>query len=243
MKTINLYFWLFALPFFIHAQQTSTESENLQTFDKIIGLENTKLYNGKRYYNIYKSSEDNHNLFTSPNFLKGDVVYDGASFFNINLKYNLFNDQLIFKPDGDKGFINIELIRDKVLSFKLNDHHFINSKTLKENNNLISGYLEVIYNTPSLKLYAKRKKTVTERIRQNKLVYLFTNEPIFYLLHNGKLSEIKSTKSFKKIFPNYNKELKTEIKDNKKRFEKDEEGLFLFLTQWLDFKLNTKSIN
>lgn len=243
MKTINLYICLFYIPFFIQAQQTSIESEMLQSFDKIIGLENTKLYNGKRYYNIYKASEENHNFFTAPNFIKGNVVYNGDSFFNVNLKYDLFNDALIFKPDGDKGFINIELIQDKVLSFKLNKHHFINSKTLEENNNLVSGYLEVIYNTSTLKLFSKRKKTVTERIKQDKLVYLFSNEPSFYLSHAGVLTEIKSSKSFKKLFTNFSKELKTEIKENKKRFEKDDEGLFLFLTQWLDFKLNTNSTN
>lgn len=243
MKTTNLYIWIFALPFFIHAQQTDSKFEVLRTFDEIIGLENTKLYNGKRYYSIYKSSEENHNFFTSPNFIKGNINYDGDSFFNVNLKYDTYNDELIFKPNGDKGFINIELIQNKITSFKLRDHHFINSKDLKENNNLVNGYLEIIYNTPTLKLFVKRKKVVTERIKQNKLVYLFSNEPSFYLTHDAVLSEIKSSKTFKKIFPNLGKELKTEIKENKKRFEKNHEGLLLFLTQWLDFKLNSNSTN
>jgi hypothetical protein len=243
LKTINLYLWLLAIPFVAHAQQNNTDSEALQTFDKIIGLENTKLYNGKRYYNIYKSSENNHNFFTSPNFIKGDVTYDGDTFFNVNLKYDAFNDQLIFKPNGDKSFINIELIRDKVLQFKLKKHHFINSKTITNNSDLVSGYLEIIYNTPNLKLYAKRKKTVTERIRQNRLVYLFSNEPSFYLYYAGNLTEIRSSKSFKKIVPIFNKELKTELKDNKKRFAKDDESFYLFITQWLDFKLKTNSTN
>lgn len=243
LKTTTIYIWLFTIPFFINAQQTSDTNEMLQSFDKIIGLENTKLYNGKRYYSIYKTTEDNHNFFTSPNFIKGDVTYDGDSFFNVNLKYDAYNDQVIFKPNGDKGFINIELIPNKVSKFKFENHHFINSKDLKENNNLVNGYLEYIYSTPTLKLFAKRKKRVTERIRQNKLVYLFSNEPSFFLSHKGVLSEIKSTKTLKKIFPNFTNELKTEIKDNKRRFEKDDEGFLLFLTQWLDFKLNTKSTN
>ena len=241
MKTTNLYCWLFALPFFISAQQTSSESEMLQTFDNIIGLENTKLYNGKRYYNIYKATEGNHNFFTAPNFIKGSVNYDDAVFYNTNLKYDTFNDQLIFKPNGDKGFINIELIQDKVLEFNFKNHHFINSNTIVENKSLVSGYVEVIYKTATLSLYAKRKKTVTERIRGNKLIYLFSNEPSFYLSYAGSLNEIKSNNSFKKIFPNLSKDLKTEIKDNKDRFEKNDESFFLFLTQWLDFKLQTNS--
>lgn len=243
MKTIYLSLWLLALPVFISAQETLSKPEMLQTFDKIIGLENTKIYNGKRYYNIYKVTKDNHNFFTAPDFIKGNVVYDGASFFNTNLKYDTFNDKLIFEPNGDKAFINIELIKDKVESFSFNTHHFVNSKSIIENKDLVNGYLEVLHQTQTLTLYAKRKKTVTERIRGNSLVHLFSNEPSFYIRHADTFSKIKSSKSFRKLFPNFNKELKTEIRENNNRFKKDDEALFLFLTQWLDFKLQTNSSN
>lgn len=241
MKTINLFFWLLAVPFIVIAQQNDTKAKSLETFDKIIGLENTKLNNGSRYYNLYKVSDENHNFFSAPSFIKGDVTYDDDTFYNVDLKYDLFNDELIYQPNGSKAFINVELIKDKVLKFNFKDHQFIKSENITGNNDLVSGYLEIVYNTPNLKLYAKRKKTVTERIRQNKLVYLFSNEHSFYLYYAGKLNEIKSTNSFKKIFPVFSKELKTEIKENKKGFEKNEEGFLLFLTKWLDFKLKTNS--
>lgn len=243
MKATPLILCLLVLPIVMLAQQSGSESQMLQTFDKIIGLENTKLYNGSRYYNIYKATDDNHNFFSAPNFIKGNVEYDNATFYNVNLKYDTFNDELIFQPTGNKSFINVELIKDKVTSFTLLSHNFINSKDLKENNNIVSGYLQVIYNSQNLTLYAKRKKNVSERIRSNKLVYLFSNEPSYYLLYNDTLHDIKSNKSFRKIFPNLAKALKTEIKENKTRFEKDEEGLLLFLTQWIDFNIENKSTN
>ncbi|WP_452224736.1 hypothetical protein [Lacinutrix chionoecetis] len=227
----------------IKAQENNLNRETLKTFDKIIGLENTKLYNGKRYYNIYKSTEDNHNFFSSPNFLKGDVYYDGEAFLDVDLKYDVFNDQLIFQPEGEKGFINVELIQEKVANFQFQDHYFINTKNINENKELVSGYLEIIYTTSTLKLYAKRKKTVSERIRRNKLYYLFTKNPTYYLSYNGNLNEINSAKSFRKIFPELAKELKNEAKENKKRFRDNDEGLYKFLTQWLDFKISTNSTN
>lgn len=229
------------MPFIVIAQQNNTKVKSLETFDEIIGLENQKLYNGLRYYNLYKVSDENHNFFSAPNFIKGDVTYDGDTFYNVDLKYDLFNDELIFQPNGTKAFINVELIKDKVLKFNFSDHQFIKSKNIIGNNDLVSGYIEIVYDTSNLKLYVKRKKTITERIRQNKLVYLFSNEPSFFLYYAGKLNEIKSTNSFKKIFPIFSKELKIEIKENKKSFDKNEEGFLLFLTKWLDFKLKTNS--
>lgn len=215
----------------------------LQTVDKIIGLENTKLYNGKRYFNTYKATENNHNFYKTPNSIKGNVVYNDAKFYNVNLKYDLFLDQLIFEPIGERRFINIELIRDKVSSFKLNNNNFINSKFIKANNNTTTGYLEIIQTSPSLVLYAKRKKFVSSKIKNNSVLYLFSEKSLFYLSYNNEFKEIQNTKSFRKLFVDYDDELKEIIKENKSRFKKDREGFYKFLAQWIVFKQNTNSTN
>jgi len=237
LKT-KLFLFLFVL-FFIKtfAQKNDILNDAYLIFDNIVGQEKTKLYNGKRYYNIYKSTKNNHNFFNTPDYVKGNVVYDGDPFFNVDLKYDLLNDQLIFRPSEEKSFVNTELIKDKVLKFSFNDHQFINAKSLK-NNSLVSGFLEVIYSSSRFNIYAKRKKTVTERIINSKLTYLFSNEPSFYIIYKEQLTKIDSKKTFRKIFNTYSKELKTEINKNKKRFNKNNEGLYLYLAQWIDFKLN-----
>ncbi len=232
---------LLALPFISNAQQTKSAPEMLETFDAIIGLENTKLYNGKRHYNTYKVTKENHNFFTSPIFIKGNVNYNEATFYNVNLKYDIFKDQLIFKPNKTNAYINIELIQDKVTSFELEDHNFVNSNTIIENQDIVTGYLEVIYKTNTLTFYAKRKKMVKERVKGNKLIYLFNDDPSYYLYYAHTFSEIKSSNSFKKLLPTLSKDLKIEIKESKNRFET--EGLLTHLAKWADLKLQTKSTN
>lgn len=217
--------------------------ESLEIFDQIIGLENTKLYNGKRYYNLYKSTLGNHNFFAQPNYQKGHVYYDGQNFTNIDLKYDVFNDKLIYKPNGEKSFLNIELIENKVDSFSFHQNKFINASLIKGHTGMVSGLVEVIYNVPLIKLYAKRKKTVAERIKQNQLTYTFYEADSYYLSYNNSLYEIDSSKDLRKLFPKLNKAIKKQAKENKKRFHDDTEGLYLHLINYINFELNTNNAN
>ncbi|WP_299385870.1 hypothetical protein [uncultured Lacinutrix sp.] len=243
MKTIFLSLWLFTISFLISAQQTQSEAEMLHTFDNTIGIENTKLYNGKRYFSVYKYTEDNHNFHKTAYPIKGEVTYDNASFYNVNLKYDILDDNLIFEPNGHRSYINIELVKDKVSGFKINNQTFINSQLITENNKQVTGYLEVVYESATITMYAKRKKTATKKIKKNRVYHLYSNKPDYYISYNGAFNEIKSTNSFKKLFLNHEEDLKKIIKKNKERFRKDEEGFYLFLAEWMDFKLKNNSTN
>jgi hypothetical protein len=241
LKTSLLITFLVTTVAFTKAQEN--KKENLEIFDEIIGPENTKLYNGKRYYNIYKSTLDNHNFFKQPNYHKGNVFYDGQYFINVDLKYDVFTDKLIYKPTGEKSFLNIELIENKIDSFSFYKHKFINSAVLEQNKGLVSGLLEVIYTSPTIKLYAKRRKTVTERIKQTQLTHIFYKADRYYLLYNNVLYEIDASKDLRKIFLSLSKDIKKGAKANKRKFKNDDEGLYLYLINLINFKLNTNNPN
>ncbi|WP_044398026.1 hypothetical protein [Lacinutrix sp. Hel_I_90] len=241
LKTSLFITFLVTTVTFTKAQENN--KENLEIFDKIIGPENTKLYNGKRYYNLYKSTLNNHNFFKQPNYQKGDVFYDGQYFINVDLKYDLFVDKLIFKPVGEKSYLNIELIKNKIDSFSFQNHKFINSAILQENEDFLSGFLEVIYTSPLMQLYAKRRKTVSERIKQTRLTYTFYTEDLYFLSYNSILYEINSSKDFGKIFLTLRKEIKKTSKENKERFRNNDEDLYLYLITFINFRLNTNKAN
>jgi len=65
------------------SQDVNKTKENI--YDNIVGLENTGLFNGKRYYNAYKATPDNNNFFFSPYFVKGVVVYDNQVYTHIDM--------------------------------------------------------------------------------------------------------------------------------------------------------------
>lgn len=197
-----------------HAQEVNTKSEDLTFFDNLVGLESTKLYNGNRYYDLYKVSEDNHNFFNSPEYVKGNVIYDNESFYNIDLKYDALKDVLVSKLDDEKSFVNLELIKQKVKQFTINNHHFINVDYILKSKDL-SGFAEQIIANDNFTFLIKRKKEVRERIKGDKLVYIFYETNLYFLYLKGKVYKIKSYKSLRKHFPDYEDAINVYYESNK----------------------------
>ena len=214
LKTRLVISFLFLCVMFSHAQEDNSKSNNLTFFDSLVGLESTKLYNGNRYYDVYKISEDNHNFFNSPEYVKGGVVYDNESFYNIDLKYDALKDVLVSRLDDEKSFVNLELIKENVKQFTINAHLFINVDLIFKSKDL-SGFAELITANDNFTFLIKRKKEVRERIKGDKLIYLFYETNTYFLYLKGEVHKIKSYKSLRKHFPNYEKAINTYYESNK----------------------------
>jgi len=238
LKLQVLILFLLLCSFLTSAQQTNTKRESLTFFDDIVGIENTKLYNGNRYYNIYKITEDNHNFFFTPEYIKGEVVYDNESFYNIDLKYDALKDVLVSKLDDKKSFVNLELIKNKVKSFIINEHKFINVDAFIGNNKALNGFAELIASNNNYTFLIKRKKEVRERIKGSKIVHLFNEANLYFLYLNGELHKIKSYKSLRKQFPDYEKAIKTYYESNKLLVKNNEYQFMVGLFKRLDETIN-----
>lgn len=100
-------FKISALSFFLffmqlcHGQQTS-KPYYLQ-FDEITNSYSSDLNNGKRFENLYLTiSDDEFRFFNSKQSTIGNVSYNGQSFYEISLKYDLLEDDLLFKNEKVK---------------------------------------------------------------------------------------------------------------------------------------------
>ncbi|WAC02554.1 hypothetical protein N7U66_02305 [Lacinutrix neustonica] len=113
--------------------------------------------------------------------------------------------------------------------------------SLKKTKDSFHGPLEVIFSSPSIKFYAKRKKTIDEKIKGIQITYLFRESDSYFLLYNNVFYAIDSRKDLRKIFPDLRKDIKKESKENEKKFNEDDEGLYLYLIHFIAFKLNTNN--
>lgn len=224
----------------IFSQESNTNREDLILFDNIVGLENTNFFNGKRYYNLYKATTANNNFFLSTDYVKGSLIYDNQPFYNVDLKYDLTTDNLITKLNGNRSYINIELIKDKVTSFHIGNHHFINISELIKDKTSDLGFLELSYTTPSFKFLIKRKKNVAKKINQKKIDFVFKDNDSFYVFYESELHHISSYKTLRKVFPNQAKDINSFYKSNKKLLNKNEEQFLMDLFKYLEFKINNK---
>ena len=57
------------------------------------------LYNGRAWRNLYYKIKGDQFLF-SPEFLPGSVTIEGKTFSNLQLKYDIYNDELIIITDN-----------------------------------------------------------------------------------------------------------------------------------------------
>jgi hypothetical protein len=100
------------------------------------------LYNGRAWRNLYNYKVGQF-LF-SPEFLPGTLRISGKSFSNLNLKYDIYSDELIIFTNGRIMLqLNKELIDLFSISYNNQDWHF--KKLEPDSLNTISGFVNVLY--------------------------------------------------------------------------------------------------
>ena len=202
-------------------------------FDQTVGKENLPLNNGVFYYNLYKTNNTNQYYYTNK-YLVGNIVYEDQFYNNVNLKYDIYKDILIFKPYGESENFGIELINDKVSQFSINNKKFINlSNITKDSIKGIKGYYEENFVSERISFYIKHKKG-TKTFIQNQAVYNdFEVENEFLLLINNNYNQIKNKKDVVTLFTQYKNEINNFYSDNSKlqKINKTEfyEKLFRFI--------------
>jgi len=212
----------------LFSQNEVTKERYYKVYDSIVGNENLDLLNGKVFIDYFKSNKEEYRFFKSFNYLKGSVISKQQPFYNLSLKYDLLEDQLILKPNSDTNFLDIKLISENISRFTIDNHEFIN---VNDNNSLndleLNGFLELIYKGTHFNLYNKHSKIVKEKIKANKTYSTFKKYSTYLLEYNSVFYEIKSKKSFRNVFPdteiiinNYYKKNPRLLKSNPSQFYK-----------------------
>ena len=91
----------------------------------------------------------NHKFYKIFEFVIGDIIYDGQPYYNIKMKYDLLEDQIIvnlFTNTGDNIF---KLLSSKLNSFTINNSEFIKlSNTIVNSNEEIKGIFQILFKDP-----------------------------------------------------------------------------------------------
>ncbi|MBC8032696.1 MAG: hypothetical protein H7Y03_01015 [Chitinophagaceae bacterium] len=170
-------------------------------------------------YIAYASIEGEHPYFIKA-WSNGSVQYLDDVYDNVLLLLDLRGDRLIMQhPLYD---INIELSPQKVKSFALAGHWFINLrqdsiKTLPE-----SGYYDILQ-SGTVSVIAKRKKTIKRTLSSGKTVAILKESNLYYLLKDAKTIQVKSGKSILNALGDL-PDLKRQLKKNKVKFGQNREA-------------------
>ncbi|AUP81469.1 hypothetical protein [Flavivirga eckloniae] len=207
-KLILLIIFICFYSFNFHSQNEQNSNNYYKWFDSVINVSNTSLLNGINFKEEYRTIEDNNQYFLTKQFLPGNVVYDGQSYYDIPMKYDIHNNELIIRLTDEKGhYLVIQLTKKHIENFKIDNHKFINADQLKLDIPVFSreGFYEVLFHNSNLSLFKKHIRDKRERLGDKFSYIEFVYKSKFLIKHNNKISNIRSKKDLIRLLPEQKK--------------------------------------
>lgn len=202
---------------FLFGQSNASLKKDYLWFDKQIGIENTGLFNGLRYEEKYRMTNGTHKFYKSTEFIEGDIVYDLQHYYNIKMKYDLLEDQVIVSLTTNTGDNILKLLNNKLNEFHINSVEFkkLPDSAIANSNEEINGIYETLFNSTNLILYKKNKKIAKKNISKKHVYYTFKREDLYFCFYNNNYYEIQKKKDWFQIFPDQKKGIQSFYNKNK----------------------------
>ena len=195
-----LFFGLFLNISSIHSQ-SSNKTSVYNWFDKTTNKESLPINNGKLHTNFDKIIGTVDRYYNSE-FASGNLGYQEQEYFDVQLKYDIYKDEIILKSPGE-GLIEINLIKENVQYFKLLDKKFINLNIDKKlPANARGGYYEESVIGKKFTFYIKHYKDKKEILKGTETFIDYYNKNEFVLFTQGKYTNVDSKNELLKLFPN-----------------------------------------
>ncbi len=190
------------------AQLQEEEQSYYNWFDGITGVENSNLYEGTLTVENYALEKGSHRFFKSPNYLVGSIVYDDQAYFNISMKYDIYEDELLLGLRSDSGIKLLQLVKDRVKEFAIDGHRFRSMGCEMDEQAKGFGFYEVLNENASFSFLKKHYKEKFSKYGKNRVFHKFADKTKYFLLYGGRCYPIRTKKDVLKIFPQYRSELK-----------------------------------
>jgi len=203
------------LPFLIFSLGCISQNKNfIKHNDSLVGNENLAYNNGLVYYNKFKTTSKNTSQFLENKYNTCTLQYNNQTYYEVSLKYDVFNDLLLFKPKSQM-VLETSLITQQVDYFILKNKKFRKIETILSDSTKQSGFFEEAEINAKSTLYIKHKKIFKVDPQSDKVSHIFYDFKIYYIFHDNKLEEISSKSSIINLFPTSKKEIKQFYKENR----------------------------
>lgn len=189
-----------------------------------------RLYNGWLHIG-YSTKIEGVAYYENANWKNGTVVYDGLEFNNVNMLYDLYQDELIIQH-FHKLMLTLHSV--KISSFKFDGHYFVRylrDSTVK--GSPATGFYEVLHEGKT-RMMAKRIKLLEETIT-DVLEQKFTQKNFYYIYSNNTWYNVKNYKDLRKlILKDKSSEIRQYLRKNKIKFRKEKERALILSLQQFD---------
>ncbi|MBI5010768.1 MAG: hypothetical protein HZB98_14230 [Bacteroidia bacterium] len=216
--------WLFA-GFLITNSQKAVAESRCDTLP-----ENQPLYNGRVWYNLYSGVEENQFLF-SEEFLPGTVTMRGRTYSNIQLRYDIYKDEILipYRPVGILQ-LNKEMVDSFSINFPDREYRFVRLADSSEVE--MNGYFNEVYSgkTALIARYQKKIEKLADGGRYDKFYQVNKS----YISIDGKFRPIAGKKDLYRIFSNDKKPIRNYIKKNNIQIIRDDAESYVPVLKFID---------
>jgi hypothetical protein len=227
MKVFLLVLLFFSVPIF-----SQNNIKNLyNAFDEVVGVKNTDLSYGKLFYEKYRTLEDNNQYYQKNEFVKGTVSYQNQIFYDVFLKYDVAEDNLIINLPSTFENRTIVLENFYLSEFIIQNSRFLNLQK--------QGFHELLFSSEKLTLFKKWVKLKQKKLNKSFVYYQFIEKNFYSILVNDNYFEVSNKKDFIKIFPNQKILILSFYKSNKVLEKENLDAFYLQLSE----KISSNFIN
>ena len=192
--------------------------------------ENQILYKGKVWRNLFTNIKGDQFLF-SKDYLPGSVTINGKSYKNLNINYDIYNDEITTpKNNGVILQLNKEMIDSFTLVFEFKTYLFKNTQV--DSLMGIKGYVNVLYEGKSA-LYVKYKKEI-DLLAVDEKYDLFYQTHKIYLVKKGTVYQLSGKGDLLKALQEDKAQIKAFMKKNRLRVSKKIPGSFIPVIRYYD---------
>jgi len=188
------------------------------------------LLNGRIWRNEY-SKVTGDQFFLTSTYLKGSVIYDGRRFDNLDLKYDIHNDELLLRIESYPVIsMNKEMVDSFSLNFENRNYNIINAGT--DTSGVLSGYVNVLYDGPS-SLYVKYTKKIQPLAVDGKYD-LFFQEHHVYLRKGSDIVPVEGKRKLLNLLEDKKEEVRDWLKSYRIKLRQKDPGTYIPVLEFYD---------
>ncbi|RZL09027.1 MAG: hypothetical protein EOO62_14490 [Hymenobacter sp.] len=174
------------------------------------------LYNGTEYADYVKPGTISHPFFLDAAPQLGTVVYHGATFADVPLRYDLALGQLVASYPGQAAAFT--LVPGEVSSFAFGGHRFVRLLADSASRALLpTGYYELLLDGP-VSLLAGHSKRIQQAYVQQVLRLEYRPTDKLYVRTARTTAEVNSLKSLLAVLPAHQEEVQRYARQHKLAF-------------------------
>jgi hypothetical protein len=188
------------------------------------------LLNGRVWRNQYSKAFGDQ-FFLTNSFLKGSVTFNGRRFNNLDLRYDIINDELILSIESYPLILmNKEMVDSFSLVFENRNYHIINAGN--DTSNVLKGYVNILYDGPTT-MYVKYTKKIQPMAVDGRYD-LFVQEHRIYIRKGTEITPVRGKRKFLDILKDKKKEIRYYMKSNRLKFSRKVPDTFIPVLEFYD---------